>query len=133
MPLRIYDCPIGRNKKKRLKSIANSIGTYIKTDENCTKGWTKSIRVRVLMDLREPFTDEIMLEKEDGKTIMLPIKYERLPNICYYCGRVGHVERHRDLKEGNGEDEVTYGFGEWMRASPWRVSVKEGGKGETPR
>lgn len=79
------------------------------------------------MDLREPFSDEITLEKDGGHVITLLVKYERLPNICYYCGRVGHVERDCERKE---EDEGTYGFGEWMRASPWKASRGGGGKDE---
>jgi len=89
--VRIYDCPLGGRKERRVKAMAESIGTLIKIDENCTQGWTKSIRIKVLMDLREPFTDEITLEKENAQVLTLLMKYEQFPNICYHCGRVGHV------------------------------------------
>ena len=126
--VRIYDCPLGGRKERRIKVMAESIGTFIKTDDSCTKEWTKSIRTKILMDLREPFIDEITLEKENGQVITLPVKYERLPNICYYCGRVGHVEKDCEVKEEAGDGGNTYGFGEWMRASPWKVS-KDGNRG----
>ena len=78
------------------------------------------------MDLREPFADEITLEKDNGQEITLLVKYERLPNICYFCGRVGHVERDYELKEEGEEGTITYAFGEWMRASSWKP-IKDGG------
>jgi len=78
------------------------------------------------MDLQEPFADEITLEKDNGQKITPPVKYERLPNICYFCGRVGHVERDCDLKEEGEEGTITYAFGEWMRASSWKP-IKDGG------
>jgi len=118
---RIYDCPLGGRKEKKVRALAEAIGTTIKIDENCTKCWTKSLRVKVLMDLREPFTDEIALDTENGQVASLPVKYERLPNICYYCGRVGHVEKDCEAKDEDGEGGSTYGFGEWMRASPWKT------------
>ena len=80
------------------------------------------------MDLQEPFADEITLEKDNGQKITPPVKYERLPNICYFCGRVGHVERDCDLKEEGEEGTITYRFGEWMRVSLWKPIKDEGGK-----
>ena len=93
----------------------------------CTKGWTKSLRVKILMDLRDPFIDEITLNKESGQVATLPVKYERLPNICYYCGRVGHVEKYCEVKDEDGDGGNTHGFGEWLRASPWKIG-KEGNR-----
>jgi len=123
--VRIYDCPLGGRKERRVKALAELIGTLLTIDEACIKGWTKSLRAKVLMDLREPFIDEITLDKDNGQVASLPVKYERLPNICYYCRRVGHVERDCEVKDEDEEGGNTYGFGEWMRASPWKAG-KEG-------
>ena len=123
--VRIYDCPLGGRKERRIKALAESIGTLLQIDESCIQGWTKSLRAKVLVDLREPFIDEITLDKDNGHVASLPVKYERLPTICYYCGRVGHVERDCDVKDEDGEGGNTYGFGEWMRASPWKPSKVE--------
>ena len=36
-----------------------------------------------------------MCPEVEGKELILDIKYERLPNICDFCGKLGHP----DLKE----------------------------------
>ena len=74
--VRIYDCPLGGRKERRIRAMAESIGIPMKIDEGCINGWTKSIRVKVLMDLREPFIHEITLDKGNGQEIQLPVKYE---------------------------------------------------------
>jgi len=81
--VRVYDPPFEGVKESRIRTLANSLGTYIKTDEECKVGWTRSIRFKALMELREAFPDEITLERGDAKTISLNVKYEKLPNICY--------------------------------------------------
>ena len=106
----IYDCPLGGRKGRRIRATTESIGTPIKIDESCTKGWTKSIRVKILLNLREPLIDEITLDKANGQEITLLVKYERLPNICYFCGRIGYAERDCKAKEEDGEGGNTYGF-----------------------
>lgn len=43
------------------------------------------------------------------------MKYERLPNFCYVCGHIGHVEL--DCEESQGDEEHQL-YGDFLRASP---------------
>ena len=54
------------------------------------------------------------------------IKYERLPNFCYWCGRVTHGERECEVwLRGKGHlkrEEQQYG--DWMRANSRKTTRK---------
>lgn len=74
----------------------------------------KFARIRVTRSLKKPLQRclNISLNKEGASSLIL-LLYERLPDFCYACGRVGHV--HRDCVDAclNITDPE---FGPWMRA-----------------
>ena len=47
-------------------------------------------------------------------------KYERLPNVCYWCGRLNHVDRDCDrwIQSSGTLTKDDQEFGSWLRASP---------------
>ena len=75
------------------------------------------LRARVTMDISKPLPRCSKLSS-DGKQIgMVGLKYECLPNFCYWCGRVTHRERDCEVwLRGKGklrrEDQQ---YGEWLR------------------
>nr|POE45541.1 hypothetical protein CFP56_59419 [Quercus suber] len=52
------------------------------------------------------------MEKEK---VWITLKNERLPSVCYVCGRIGHDDRHC-LQTTEGQ-EIEYQYGEWLRAN----------------
>lgn len=44
------------------------------------------------------------------------VRYERMPHICFYCRRIGHILKFcLDTPENLGEEENdNLGYGEWM-------------------
>ena len=48
------------------------------------------------------------------ENIGLPLKYERLPTICFICGRIGHDVKH--CSETTNWQEADKQYGEWMKA-----------------
>ena len=84
------------------------------------------LRARVAMDISKPLPHVSKL-KSGGKQIgLVGLKYERLPNFCYWCGVVTHGEWDYEVwLRGRGKlsrDDQQYR--EWLRAEPVRQSKK---------
>lgn len=74
--------------------------------------------VRVLLDISKPLSRGRKISMDDGSNGWVSFKYERLPNICYQCGRLTHSNKDCDLWL-DSEATLTIQsrqFGAWMRA-----------------
>ena len=78
------------------------------------------------MDISKPLPRVSELKLEGKQIGLVGLKYERLPNFCYWCGRVTHGERDCEVwLRGWGKlsrDDQQYG--EWLRAESIRQSKK---------
>lgn len=55
------------------------------------------IQIQVSIDLSLPLCHGHLISLNDGKEIRVSFKYERLPNICYWCSQLTHNDRDYDL------------------------------------
>lgn len=46
------------------------------------------VRVRIMINLDEPLVTGISVSREEKDLAQVMVKYERLQNICYGCGRI---------------------------------------------
>ncbi|XP_074271258.1 uncharacterized protein LOC141595186 [Silene latifolia] len=125
---RIYDLPIaGRTSQLNAKRLGDCLGTFMRFEHGPNPELDRAIRVRVLYDIQSPLKAAIPIKVRDGRTINFGVKYERLPTYCYGCGLICHGEK--DCENGPYEEEDLQ-FGDWLRASPWKVvkTFKEGTK-----
>ena len=84
------------------------------------------IRVQVSIDLSLPLCRGHLISLSDGKEVWVSFKYERLPNICYWCGRLTHDDRDCDLwikNEGTLQVDQR-AFVLHLRASPFVATRK---------
>ena len=53
--------------------------------------------LKVSLDLTLPLCRGRLISLENGKQILISFKYERLPNLCYWCGRLTHDDKDCDI------------------------------------
>lgn len=117
---RVYNLPFkGRLNSVNMKAIGDKIGTFIKMDHAGVMGIDKSVRVRVMHDLRRPLVSSVRVKMKSGVEEDFDVKYERPPLFCFICGKVGHGLKDCEEEEGEHSQEIK--FGGLLKASPWKV------------
>lgn len=77
------------------------------------------ISSRISLDTNRPILCGLFLKRNGRKSIWVSMKYERLPNVCYKCGKLNHETSV--CKENRLHMESI--FGRWLRADdPTKVS-----------
>ena len=118
--VQVHDMPIGSSSLDLAKEFGSVVGKVENrmTDEGDQYG-VNFIRLRVAVDIRNPICRGRMFSTARGKEGWVNFRYERLPNICYWCGRLTHGDRECPLwikSRGTLKDEDQQ-FGAWLRAT----------------
>ncbi|KAI9110533.1 hypothetical protein K1719_018399 [Acacia pycnantha] len=79
------------------------------------------LRVRILLDLRKSLAYGFWLPKPNGSRAWISIRYEKLPNFCYSCGKVGHDNRNcKSEKLMSAVNVSEPRFGSWLSTNVCR-------------
>nr|POF00084.1 uncharacterized protein CFP56_15941 [Quercus suber] len=84
------------------KDIDGTIGNFLEVDK---RSWqsdqAKYMRIRVEVQLNKPLRRGGYVTDAEGGKHWVTYKYERLPTLCFFCGKLGH-----DIKHYGGSDGV---------------------------
>lgn len=84
--------------------------------------WGALMRIRVLVDVRQPLKRSKKIKKQGVEAITSMFKYERLDNFCYLCGCLGHMEGFCAQLFNLGFDDGSRGLGPRLKAEVRRDS-----------
>jgi hypothetical protein len=85
------------------------------------------MRIKVKMNITKPLMRGTMVQIDDeGRTSWCPFAYEYMPDFCYICGVIGHVDRECKIKLNKGEKAQ---FGAWLKADMETRRADERSKG----
>lgn len=105
------------------REVAEDIGLAIREVDKTTE-WEETeggsfLRIQVRIDISLPLFRGRIISHDGGFEDWVKFKYERLPNICYWCKCLNHSDIDCDLWiDSNGTlslDDQEYG--PWIRAS----------------
>ena len=112
--VQVWGVPFELMTEDFARDIGNRIGIFLKADK---RSWqadqAKYMRVRTELPLDKPLRRGGYLMGMEGEKLWVTFKYERLPTVCYICGRLGHDDKHCVAMETRQVTE--YQYGEWIR------------------
>ena len=114
--VRMCELPAEKRNKSCGIWLANKLGEYLEFDDSDISGLTKTLRVRVRLDLHKPFYRWKPISYQ-GSQLWIKFKYEWLPNCCYFCGLLGHLAKACNRIDTE-IDEADLPCGPWLKASP---------------
>ncbi|KAK6139616.1 hypothetical protein DH2020_026640 [Rehmannia glutinosa] len=89
--IQIHDLPLGLMTKEFAQLAGNTIGSFIDVDcDTFGSVVGKFLRIRTEIDISKPIRRILQVDFKDQKLTM-GLKYERLPDFCFFCGRIGHI------------------------------------------
>lgn len=125
--MRLYHLPYAGKNEETLKQIGSQFGEVIELDKNTIIGATKSIRLKIMLNLQKPLKRGTRVRIGKAEPCWIPATYERLSSFCYWCGRLGHNHKDCEIlldRENINNEEIEVGdlpYRDWMRASPMKV------------
>ena len=108
------------------KQLVNYLGSFLEYDTSNNGGSVKEyMRLRVSMDVRPPLKHGKRLRTPNGDGFFVSFKYEKLSLFCFICGCLGHSDRFCPQLFNIPEEEITRGWGVWLKASIRQLSGQE--------
>lgn len=117
--IQIHDIPFKYMTEKTAKEIGETIGPLIyPRDVSDWKGGT-FLRVRVRIDTTRPLCRGRRVTFEEGLERWVSFQYERLPNICFWCGMLSYDNKECEvcLKSKGSLIADQQQYGHWIRAN----------------
>ncbi|KAH7843315.1 hypothetical protein Vadar_015113 [Vaccinium darrowii] len=124
--VQIWGLPVGFTTPIIGETIGKRIGEVLSVDNKAIAAdQGKFISVRVRLSLDKPLKPSGNVVLGSGNKPWLDYKYERLNNICFYCGFIGHEMNGCLSKEEDERSERTRPnkFGEEIKLS-WNGEAK---------
>ncbi|KAL5805717.1 hypothetical protein ACOSQ4_028450 [Xanthoceras sorbifolium] len=134
MWIHLHNIPLVCMSKDMGRSLGEMVGTVVDVDPGSSGDCLgKFFRVKVRVDVEKPLKRLLRVMVGDPEELcVVLIKYERMPNFCHFCGRIGHLVRECHLNVSNIVDDSKLRYGSWKRAAGPSVFRPKGGRSYRP-
>lgn len=116
--VRLTNIPAGHRNPSVARRLCANLGEVVEVIPTSKAGPQAFMRVRVRLNILEPFLRGVHLRLGNGMRQWIAFSYERMPVYCYLCGLVGHLEKKCTLRFGEGfvDPGISFPYGEWLKA-----------------
>ncbi|XP_028782868.1 uncharacterized protein LOC114738970 [Neltuma alba] len=124
--IQFHDLPEEAMDIENVRILGSMVGNVVMI-EDPRRGnlLTRSfLRARVVVDLRKPLITGIWTPRPDMDPVWIKIKYERLQQFCFWCGRIGHDQKHCPY-HSDEEEDVSRRFGTWLSSPAARMITEQ--------
>ncbi|XP_075633889.1 uncharacterized protein At4g02000-like [Castanea sativa] len=95
--VQVHDIPFCYLSLKVAEDLCVAVGVVNKNSSDVEVDKGRVMRVRVRVDVSLPLCRGKVFSLDNGSKGWVSFKYERLPNICYWCGSLNHFDKDCDL------------------------------------
>ena len=88
--------------------------------------WKSFVRCRVNINIAAPFCPGMFLPRSDRSDMWISLKYERLLDVCFRCGSLGHTEAYCENERATLSNEFGFkfpAFGDWLKVDNDKVPL----------
>ncbi|KAL0285924.1 UNVERIFIED_CONTAM: hypothetical protein Sangu_2757600 [Sesamum angustifolium] len=101
--IHIYGCFLGKMTKEVASFIRNGLGKFKEVDlDKNGEVWVSSVHIRVALDITKPVKRALKICTVLGDEQLVSFTYERLLNVCYFCGCLGHLSHQCEVQFRDG-------------------------------
>uniref|UniRef100_A0A803MZD7 Zinc knuckle CX2CX4HX4C domain-containing protein n=1 Tax=Chenopodium quinoa TaxID=63459 RepID=A0A803MZD7_CHEQI len=118
--VRLIDVPFNKRKHSVAVDIANALGGFIEYDDSDPLGKEVDMRIKVILALNKPLRRGVEIAMTFNSVKWIDIKYERLGEFCFFCGKLGHIDKEFHDHELEQDEKIVNQYGPYLRASPNR-------------
>lgn len=114
--IQAHGIPLNLMSAGNAREIGEKLGTVLEVEDPWNNGPRGFLRIHTLIDTTNPFAAGFWLPRPEGPDTWAELKYEKLSDFCFDCGRLGHTKNGCKFNMDKNEDDESAAFGDWMKA-----------------
>ena len=117
--MQVHDIPAKYLSREVAEKLCEAVGVVNKESSLGEVDRGTIMWVRVKVDVTLPLYRGRIFKLGNGSRGWVTFKYKQLPNVCYWCGRLNHVDRDCDrwIQSSGTLTKEDQEYGSWLRAS----------------
>ncbi|BFG29571.1 hypothetical protein CerSpe_158450 [Prunus speciosa] len=114
--IQVHGIPLNLMSTGNAREIGEKLVTVLEVEDPWNNGPRGFLRIHTLIDTTKPLAAGFWLPRPEGPYTWAELKYEKLSDFCFDCGRLGHIQKGCKFHPDNNEDGESAAFGDWMKA-----------------